>query len=683
MRMNKSGTGELVLAGIAVLAVTALLWIKINSGWLDSDQLYMEGISKDLLLLGGHWSDWKFSPAPDYFPDMLLYLLCAKFIASTVCRIFIVSALQVVFLSAAVVWLARTLHPAVSARALAILLLLIGFFTLVCAKSAIWIYFYSTNSHFASLLLTVFNLAVAIRFFRRPSAGKAVLFIATGILAALSTRIYFLSFLFPAILFALFLLTRKGRALFPDIGAGTKIGFALANPLTFVVENVLSPLISKNDVLGQRVPFTLKAARNSLKLCFETLVNSFSLESGYRLVFSVAALACVLFLISKARTGTLFRNPADSRAPVGRESAEQAATQVDGFAFVALFVCFVAPINFLGAVLSGGYVDLEGFRYFAGLIAVVMVLAVTVADRDGFLLRRHVGWSCRAVAIFLTLASAGFFLAGRSHDAGVPPIVSCLDKIEKDGFHLEAGTADYWYARGVSHYLPNKNWIVTTDHDMSPLFWMSSLGPIAKRQHYGYHYNFVIIRDPGTPIYFDYTAQTIGKLLPEPSRKLYCPASHATVWIYANDDLDVALKNAFDQFLFNKGLAGTFAQAGQSLPGTTGAMSGTTRRAAAGTDAAGFLTYGPYANLRKGRYRVTISYVTRGGDGGNYLDMIGTVKAKTGVQLFRQELQRDGEHEIGTVIDTEQNAIGNFEVRTWFSGHGELVFKNLTISRMP
>jgi hypothetical protein len=94
--------------------------------------------------------------------------------------------------------------------------------------------------------------------------------------------------------------------------------------------------------------------------------------------------------------------------------------------------------------------------------------------------------------------------------------------VEKEGFRLKSGIGDYWNARGLTEYLPNHNWILAVVGDASPLFWMSSIGPVRQPEKYQYQYNFVVLYNSnlGDPFYLN--IMTIGKLLPSPSKVHQC-----------------------------------------------------------------------------------------------------------------------------------------------------------------
>jgi hypothetical protein len=61
---------RLYIAWLTLAAMCILLVFKVN---LHSDLLFLDSVAVDLFEHGGTWSNWKITPAPAYFPDMLAY----------------------------------------------------------------------------------------------------------------------------------------------------------------------------------------------------------------------------------------------------------------------------------------------------------------------------------------------------------------------------------------------------------------------------------------------------------------------------------------------------------------------------------------------------------------------------------------------------------------------------------
>jgi len=91
---------------------------------------------------------------------------------------------------------------------------------------------------------------------------------------------------------------------------------------------------------------------------------------------------------------------------------------------------------------------------------------------------------------------------------------------------------------------------------------------------------------------------------------------------------------------------------------------------------AGYLTYGPYTHLPRGKYTVTVTYSCTGS--GNFVD----IASQTGAVIHKkQDL---------TVNSTEchinfsvADAVDDLEIRTFYGGNGELSVESIQITALP
>ena len=104
---HKNEKVTLAISILILALTTSLLWFKIS---IHSDSLFLDSLAKDLFEQNGKWSDWRFSPAPAYFPDMLLYFLAYTILPNAYSRIFFVSVAQIIILTFAVTWTSKQIY---------------------------------------------------------------------------------------------------------------------------------------------------------------------------------------------------------------------------------------------------------------------------------------------------------------------------------------------------------------------------------------------------------------------------------------------------------------------------------------------------------------------------------------------------------------------------------------------
>lgn len=515
---------KLAAAWLLLAAAATLLRFKTE---LQSDSLFLDALFTDLFQHGGRWAEWKLTQAPAFLPDMLLYLLAYPLRPDAAGRIFLVSAAQVLLLAAAVLWCARQIAPQLSRAAQTTLLLLLAFVTLVAVKSNMWLYFYSTNNHLGATLLGLVGLGLLLRQLAQPSrAGAALLVLLIGAAQA-STKLMVLSFVAPLLALLMVALVALARA--PEWAqryrrqAWRLLGVLLASQ---VLAAALGALLVKNLPIEGDRPITPDTVANSIKLFLQATGAAFSPDNHWTQALTILLALALLYLAIAARW-----RPERGDAPDWRYGA------------AAAMLLATLLVNVPGAVLSASFVDLNAGRYFVFPLTLAVMLAVIRLDQRQR--GRAAGWHAAAALLAVVVLAGG--LQSTRHrpqhtDAG-KLVADCLNAIEADGFRLQAGVGDYWNGKAVSYYLPRHNPVLVTLNNTTPLFWMSTLGPTLRPQNYPQHRhsNFALLHDDGAGGQFDYTAATIGKLLPPPSRVQACPAAQLQIWLYDGAQLDAAV----------------------------------------------------------------------------------------------------------------------------------------------
>jgi len=355
-----------------------------------------------------------------------------------------------------------------------------------------------------------------------------------------------------------------------------------------------------------------------------------------------------------------------------------------------VFLLVAFPVDVLGSVLSGGFVDNYGYRYFAFPIVLGVLLWVVLLDARSVFQRR---WSRPAVlALFAALAVLGVATSkrllaqsGRTSYAEAlrkgtwgpgEPIGACLDREAEKGFVFGAGIGDFWNARAVTYTTAKPLYILPVTNDAMPFFHMMSLGPLMYPSRYGFDtYNFAIVRRSGTQAQFEVTPETIGRHLPRPTRIVSCENSDSELWLYANQELDAAIKARSDFFLTKEGLQRNIQADARELPGEVGNIQGLSRVADAAGGKTGYLSYGPYVTVPAGRYQVTLTYTATAA--GNRWDAGRFKDPKHPLRLAGADLPV-GHGEITFLFETA-NTIPDFEIRTWFGGRGSFVLDKVQL----
>lgn len=524
----KSEKFKLAAAWLVLVAAISLLRFKTA---LQSDALFLDALASDLFTHGGHWADWKFPRAPSFVPDMLLYFAAYPLLPDAASRIFAVSAAQVLLLTGVCLWFARQLHPQLSRPASTVIVLLLAFITLAAARSDMWLYFHSTNNHIATLVLGMPALVLCLRYLETGSLRAGMALSGIGAAAALSTGLYTLGVSLP-------LLVLTGGAWLAVKGQPAlrrrllQLGGWLL--LAHVMAALLGKALIRNLPLEGNTHSHPDTIANALKLFLEATRDAFARDNRLTQALSAGVALAFVFLLA-----WLIR-----AIRLDGHGLHLDCSRRDRVTGIAAFLAVSTPLTLLGVIFSASFVDPYCYRYFMLPVALALLLAIVQLDR------RYGQRAAPACMLVLPLATLGLAFGivrasqqpQRKEDAG-KAVAACLAAIERDGFTLKAGTADYWHARGVSVYLPHHNPIFATYNTLEPFFWVSSIGPVVRPGNYPeYQYNFVILRTPAAAGQFYYTPETVGKALPPPSQVQDCPAAQAQVWLYRGQELHQAMQ---------------------------------------------------------------------------------------------------------------------------------------------
>jgi hypothetical protein len=243
-----------------------------------------------------------------------------------------------------------------------------------------------------------------------------------------------------------------------------------------------------------------------------------------------------------------FRRDLWARAPAGSEAEDRLWT-----AGLALYALTSLVTVLMGSLLSGGFADDKSMRYLQLPLALVVLASTAMLVQSS---PRLLAWG-GAFACVLSLAWAVHLqpaLRSESGDSdfmqmgwrgvgrvGEERVAQCLDTARQQGLVLEAGASQYWFVRGVSYFgggVP----MFSVFADMRPFFWMSTMGPMRRPDHYRYRFNFLIVQVGGDLEPFRFTPEGVGPHAPKPDRIWQCTEAPVQLWWYADDRLDTLLR---------------------------------------------------------------------------------------------------------------------------------------------
>lgn len=607
--------------GLLVVCMAVNIVMLIYSTNIHSDILFMKFLMDDLVS-GGEWSAWRFSPAPSYFPDMVLYALVYFSTTLVPLQLVAITAAQVIIIGVVSIWLVRLINPKKSN----LFHLVPLFFLLVSLiatshyskESEIGIFFSSNNIQVPTVISSMLLLGLAILFIQRPRRITALLFVIVGSLGYASSAVFVICFLLPfmATLAALAAYLKVTRML-----ESYQSVFRLS--LLFMFSQILgyslSWFLTYNSPLSGRLPISIDGAKASLVQLWKATLYLYDPSTPWSFFAAVLFLIAVLYSLINS-CSFAFR-----LIKVARRKAEIQVLSADRFTIGELIIClfflFVTGTSIFGSVLSGGFVDRYGYRYFETFIAVSIILSAF------FLERQLPARSKPVVIVFIVAVSlvgtimSGYLLKEANKDREFSSLMRegayngeakvtalCLDSAKQTGADLKAGIADYWMSRGVMFYMSDPKFILQSTDALKPFFWISSMAALKYPQKYGAEvYNFVVADDGKYGRLMGYDIATISKRIPGGYSVISCEGSTSSILYYGSDVLNLRLKEVHEAFLLSSIGSGSARYTGAELPGIVGVAVGSSRIATA-ADPSGILAYGPYIDLPGGKYVASLEF---------------------------------------------------------------------------
>ncbi len=649
----------------------------------------MDSFFRDLFQLKGLWSDWKMTAAPAYIPDMMLYGIFFHLIPSVAGRILAVTMFQVFFLLAAANWLSKIIRPDLSHGAKTFIVMILSALVIVASNSGMWLFFYSTNNHFSSLLFSLISLGLYLKLNVHWSKKNVIFFCVSVIFAQLSSPLFFLTFSLPMILVCI----AQSFLLKKDESPGIKRNkFLLLIVFLHVISHILNKAITSHNGFDGRFGFSVSKILNSFKAFIEATKVTVSFDNSYTFFFflfvALSFFHLIYHYIYKKRLKL-----EDLLSMKNRGSFNTGHRQ----SFLFFYFLLTTLVTILGSIFSGGFVDVFGYRYFTFPIALCLILWITLLDSKAFFDRFFyvlIGIYILLLGIAFVSPEKFFKESGRDNyyqlyklgvysDRVEDKTGECLNHLSDVGFKLRAGVASYWNARGVSYKTRNNTFILPILNDAMPFFWMSSLGPLKYSSHYDAdYYNFAILYKAKTLDQFNFNTSTIGANLPEPSETIEC--GDREIWIYKNQSLDKYIKEKVRNFLFLEGELGKFDFPLKILPSQTGKINGNERLAVYGSDKPGFLVYGPYIRLPKGKYKIQITYLTNSEknlwDIGRFNNSRKYFNRNTLVGSGVLPNTQNLESTQTFIVDVTKH-ISDFEVRIFYGGEGDFILRSMKMTR--
>lgn len=402
------------------------------STFLNADCLYLPSIYKDLFMDGNSLKGWNLNPAPNFFPDMMLYFIL-MFVSK---HSFIISSFVFAFIQYTVILyilsrLFMAILPNVSKHWYSLIYLLLSCFLMeyfFLTKEYYYSFYLVSNSfHTGSFVMSLLCLLFTISYYKIPSLKRLSLILITIVLCVVSDRLFVVLYCVPVFISGFFLIKRVALKqvlkLAATIVVGTWTGLKLFQ------------LFSEGAYFHIDNPHKL--------LAFEDIKSSFDLFSDQMLIymseFGFKFITIYLFLLSFIAMVFLFFYT--------RKRSDTFMYFYTIFSIVFSVVVLSAPI------INGNYTGYDTLRYniypfYLMALNIPLFLAYMIKQSKVLAIGKYV---MAAVSVFfISMGAYSVSTQGlRNYFSYYPEKVKALDRIAEDQ-GLLCGVGNYWEAKKIT-----------------------------------------------------------------------------------------------------------------------------------------------------------------------------------------------------------------------------------------
>ncbi len=445
-----------LIIGILVVSFFSVAMDINHVVFMNSDTLYMPTIYKDLFEDGNGVLGWNFNSAPNFFPEMLLYMIVRFFSGDFLTANVVYGVVQVWLILGMVNLIFKSLVPK---RHLVIStfanLLFSLCFLMVHYARIIDIPFYLTTTayHTGAFILQLAAMYLILELYKTYDRSKAILLFILSVLAVVSDKLFVFYFSLPALIFALLHYLNKDKRMV------IRFTFLSIAPVFFGV--FIFRLLKWSKIILFTSPnrnIGIQGSLDSLSVMkgqFIDYMTAWDMRSFF-ILLALLSLVLIVFIVVK-----------DWRKPF-------LSSLYRGYFF---FLLINAVLVTLIPIVAGNYIGYDALRYtitvlYFLLFTLPLVFYIVAKSLD---LNMEVRWLSSTV---LVIGSISLGLLGYVHlnKDGLnaflnyyPENVRKMDEIAiKEG--LKKGIGGYWSAHYFTMLSREGIRIYPSDDELMPFY---------------------------------------------------------------------------------------------------------------------------------------------------------------------------------------------------------------------
>lgn len=411
------------------------------SMFFSSDSLYLPSVYQDIVVDGNSINGWTFNPAPNFFPDMLLFFVLMTITQNFIVAAFLFSIIQyftIIFVFYAAFRTITNLEANIFALSLYLFSFILLFF-LTTGSFPLAFIFISNSYHNGMFVMTLICLLLVMKFLKVGSWKYPIWIFALSALCYPCDKLFLISFIIPVIL--------TGTALlFTSYDKKNAIKLIASSIAGLLVGVMLLNILEHNSV------FTISRHHGSRKI--EQIVYSWNIFynhiRGYVTETSIRSLMVILSFVTYL-WGTYYT----LRTFIRIVRKEEGVTL---FFIFQLFVFFYSPIVLFAPILNGYYrIDTIRYNYFPFILLpfnFILLLSpyLRKIKYSNFILNSICSVSM-VIFLFWTVSQRDIKTGLKNYFNPYPDNAQILDALfEDDGVARYGITDDYWFAKQATMF---------------------------------------------------------------------------------------------------------------------------------------------------------------------------------------------------------------------------------------
>lgn len=581
----------------------------------NSDLLYIPALFKSLFVENLSYSNWYLTPAPYFFPDIFLAFVIMFIVPNWYIAMGVFAIVQQLLLFLGIYMLCKEfLTKAMWAT--------LGIFIVIMYFSYTFIEFigFSSACHFGEFFVGIWWLYIVVKVIKSIDNKKifiyCILAVIIGFLLKLSDNLFTLHFIIPTVITIIFL------KIFKILDAKKFFLLFGACALSYFIGSLLGDFIIPHKI-HQSMSFNINSFYKNLEFIEGLLTNN--------IIISLLLLILIGFfgitLLIKNFRQKIFLNK-------------------DYICFLYLFFIFMFIFSFV-VVAHKTYQAAD--RYFIPTFGLGIIVL-------GIFIFLHIKISFKIPIIILAILAPNYSGLKSFDFSYKTPLSVCVDDF-KATHKVKNGVSEYWQAKLL--YMLSDIPMAQVNNNLADFRWITSDSFFADK------YDFAIINNAAG---FDFLLNKakIISINGQPDEIIECKEANSEILYYKNGLYTDEFLATGKAMFTTKSL---YTLIGKKIDDIIIIENASQK---------GIATYGPYIELKAGKYSFELVYSSLDSDESNTWD-VASDSSKT--ILAKGELKdTNGEFQIASG-EFELSSDAKIEVRTFYSGKGELRIKELVIKR--